>query len=203
MIIAGDLKLGSRIAEQDIAARFGLSKTPVREALLILKKEGLIEILPRKGSFVFALSVRDIHDLFDVRGVIELGAMRFAIQRNATTLLRDLGQNIERSEELLERDTSEYLKLDRQFHALFFRHAGNPHLNAFSDAIAAKMYAIRYRIAFGRGFKTGSIAAHREVFSHLQAGSIDAAAARLGQHIQAAIDPETIEQLVKEGSSSC
>lgn len=203
MIIVGEVKFGSKIVEQDIADQFGLSKTPVREAFLLLKKEGLVEISPRRGSFVFALSVQDIHDLFDVRSVIEPGAMRFAILRNSARLLRDLAQNIERSEALLEGDSSAYLKLDRQFHALFFQHAANPHLNAFSDAIAAKMHAIRHRIAFGQRFKTDSVAAHKTVLSHLQAGDLDAASVRLRQHIQAAIDPSTIEQLVREGSSSC
>jgi len=204
MIITGELKFGTQIVENDLAARFGLSKTPVREALLLLKKEGLVDIRPRVGTFVFAPSEADIHNLMDVRSILEPGAMRFAMDRNPARLLKDLGHNVEQSERVVARaDTPAYLKLDRQFHGLFFLHSGNPHLCAFSDTVSAQMHAIRHRIAFGRGFMTRSIAAHQTIFSQLRAGRVDEACTRLGQHIQWAIDPETILQLVNEGAGNC
>lgn len=204
MIITGELKFGTQIAENDLADRFGLSKTPVREAFLLLKKEGLVEIHPRKGTFVFTPSVEDIHDLIDIRRILEPGALRFAMERNPVRLLKDMAANLEQSENaVIKADTPAYLKLDRQFHALLFQHAHNPHLSAFSDTVSAQMHAIRYRIAFGKGFMTRSIEAHKTIFALLQANDLDAAFARLGQHIHAAIDPATIRQLVQEGSGSC
>ena len=204
MIITGELKFGTQIAEHDLAAQFGLSKTPVREALLLLKKEGLVEIRPRKGTFVFAPSFADIHNLMDVRRILEPGALRFAMERSPVRLLKDLALNLEQSERVvMNADTPAYLKLDRQFHALPFLHAGNPHLSAFSDTVSAKMHAIRYRIAFGKGFMTRSIEAHKTLFSLLQANDLDGACQRLDQHLHAAIDPETIQQLVNEGAGSC
>lgn len=204
MIITAELKFGSPIIEGDLADRFGLSKTPVREALLILKKEGLVEVRPRKGTFVFAPSERDIHDLMDARRVLEPGALRYAMERNPIRLLRDMEQNLELSEQAVaQADTLAYLKLDRQFHALLFRHADNPHLNTFSAMVSAQMQAIRYRLAFNQGFMTRSIDAHKIIFGHLQAGDLAAATDRLTQHVQSAIHRDTIRQLVEEGKGSC
>lgn len=204
MIITGELKFGTKIAENDFADLFGLSKTPIRESFLLLKKEGLVEIRPRKGTFVFAPSAEDIQHVMDVRRILEPGALRLAVERNPARLLKDLAVNLEQSESVvMKADTPAYLKLDRQFHALFFQHAENPHLSVFSDAISAIMQAIRYRIAFGKGFMARSIRTHKAIFSFLQANQLDAACQRLGQHTHGAIDPETVQQLVKEGAGSC
>jgi DNA-binding GntR family transcriptional regulator len=72
---------GQPLSEQELAKLLGVSRTPVREALFRLEREGLIRTVPHKGSFVATLTVQDIHDLFEVREALELYAVRRAVER--------------------------------------------------------------------------------------------------------------------------
>ncbi|HXF65715.1 MAG TPA: GntR family transcriptional regulator [Burkholderiales bacterium] len=69
-IVAGDYAPGQRILEQAVSAEFGVSRGPVREALRLLEKDGLVTILPRRGAQVTALSVEEVREIFDIRAVL-------------------------------------------------------------------------------------------------------------------------------------
>ena len=71
MIFDGDLEPGSRLTEEDLSRRFGVSRTPLREALKLLTSEGLITIEPNRGATVTALSIDEIAETFPVMGVLE------------------------------------------------------------------------------------------------------------------------------------
>src|SRR5436305_6753652 len=74
-IVFGEATPGDRLVEADLAARFGVSKTPVREALLTLEGEGLVTLRPHRGAEVSRLSVDEWHDLIFVRDALEVGAL--------------------------------------------------------------------------------------------------------------------------------
>jgi DNA-binding GntR family transcriptional regulator len=204
MITIGEFKFGAQLAESVLASRFGLSKTPVREALLLLKQEGLVEIHPRKGTFVFAPSAKELRSLLESRAILEPGALRLALERNRVRLLTELALNLESSDAVLKKtNTDKYLQLDRKFHTLFFQHAENPYLNKFNDTVAAKMHAVRYRLAFAKGFINRSITEHKHIFSLLENDGVDEACKALGEHINLCITEENIHQLVAEGVGTC
>lgn len=69
-IVAGDYPPGQRILEQAVSAEFGVSRGPVREALRLLEKDGLVTILPRRGAQVTALTVEEVREIFDIRAVL-------------------------------------------------------------------------------------------------------------------------------------
>ena len=86
-IIRGTLLPGERLQETAIAERFGVSRGPIREALRIVEKEGLIEMRPRYGSFVAKLSASEVRDIFEVRGILlSLAARRIAESKSAAIL---------------------------------------------------------------------------------------------------------------------
>ncbi|MDB5057498.1 MAG: transcriptional regulator, GntR family, partial [Chloroflexi bacterium] len=77
----GELAHGSHLKEPSLAQRFGVSRLPIREAIAQLDREGLVEILPRRGAFVIGITDQDVSDIYECRTMIELAAVR----RVATT----------------------------------------------------------------------------------------------------------------------
>src|SRR5581483_11326016 len=89
-IVSGEFELGQALSETAIAAVLGVSKTPVREALLRLKTEGLVDIQPQRGTFVFRISAVEVRKLSEFRQVLEVAALRLAMRRDAAALGRVL-----------------------------------------------------------------------------------------------------------------
>src|SRR5574342_233981 len=80
-LILNEYSPGQALSEQELANLVGVSRTPIREALFRLEKDGLIAIVPRRGPFVAALTIKDIHELFEVREALELYAVKRAVER--------------------------------------------------------------------------------------------------------------------------
>src|SRR5262245_15424093 len=89
-IIATELEPGQQISENELAARLGVSRTPVREALARLRDDRLVEIVPQLGTFVSRISVDGVDDAQFLREALECSAVRLAAQRCAATDLREL-----------------------------------------------------------------------------------------------------------------
>ncbi len=133
LILSGELKPGDRISELPMVERLGISRTPIRMALVRLEEEGILEAIPSGGFAVKAFSESDIHDAIEVRGTLEGLAARLAAERGirpeALAQLKDL---LIRLDELVARPTltvddfSEYVDLNGQFHALLVDAAGSP-----------------------------------------------------------------------------
>src|SRR5947207_4679399 len=87
LIVGGELKPGSRIAELSLVERLGASRTPIRMALVRLEEEGLLEALPNGGFAVRDFSEADIRDAIEVRGTLEGLAARLAAERGITSVL--------------------------------------------------------------------------------------------------------------------
>ena len=79
-ILKGELKPGERLMEIQLANRLGVSRTPVREAIRKLELEGLVLMIPRKGAVVAEITIKDLEDVLEVRGVLEILAVQNACQ---------------------------------------------------------------------------------------------------------------------------
>src|SRR4030067_3757970 len=77
-IVNGQLAAGTRGAEPDLAGKFGISRTPIREAFRQLESEGFITVVPRKGAIVASLSPKDVADYYDLKALLEAHAARMA-----------------------------------------------------------------------------------------------------------------------------
>ncbi len=89
-IVSGELKLGQPLSEASLSETFGVSKTPVREALFILKQEGLIDIIPQKGSFVFQPDEKSIVELCNFRSYLEPIAIEESMRNDSQAFLESL-----------------------------------------------------------------------------------------------------------------
>ena len=132
MILAGELTGGARIAELAIVERLGVSRTPIRAALMRLEQEGLLEALPNGGYAVRIFSERDVSESIELRGTIEGLSVRLAAERGAPqVLLGEARQCLELIDALLRRSTlddeafSRYVTLNERFHNLLSEMAGS------------------------------------------------------------------------------
>ncbi|MDM0113241.1 GntR family transcriptional regulator [Variovorax sp. J22R133] len=132
MILAGELAGGARIAEVAVSEMLGVSRTPVRSALMRLEQEGLLEALPNGGYAVRTFSERDVSDAIELRGTLEGLAARLAAERGAPpVVLREARACLARIDELLREPAlddaafSRYVAYNEQFHALLSELSGS------------------------------------------------------------------------------
>src|SRR5215212_1645308 len=94
LIVGGELAMGAQLSESTLAAQLGISKTPVREALLRLRVDGLIDIQPQRGTFVFRLTPRQVEEICVFREAVEVAAVKLAMQARRADLVKALQANV-------------------------------------------------------------------------------------------------------------
>jgi DNA-binding GntR family transcriptional regulator len=142
-IIAGELPPGAAINESALAARFGVSKTPVREALQRLELEGLTRVLPRVGYVVTPISVADVQSLFELRMMLEPPATELAANRVGPDLLAELDDLARVSFAGADRTNyPQFLAINTRFHLGVVRGSGNARLTDIMSRLLAEMERI-------------------------------------------------------------
>lgn len=130
-IIDGTIEPGVLLSELALAEEFGVSRTPVREALKQLQTEGLVEIRPRVGTFVTSPSRREIIELFEMKELLEGAAARLLAQRGRVTEVDLLEENLRHADAAVARgDRDRYAGLVQEFHDLLITGADNLKLEA-------------------------------------------------------------------------
>jgi DNA-binding GntR family transcriptional regulator len=129
LILSGELAPGSRIDQNELAQRFGISLVPIREALARLQSSGLVRMLPHRGVFVEALSIEELIDIYSVREVLEEEAARLACDHLTPVDLAELEALAACMEEsAASSDDDTFLEANRNFHFTIYRAANRPHL---------------------------------------------------------------------------
>lgn len=201
-ILTRKLRLGQRITDVDFAEAFQVSKTPVREAFLRLKSEGLLEIYPRSGTFVFKFSEDDIFALCQARIVIEQGALRGANYHNNVRLIGGLQKNIDNGHALIEQEhLSGYLDNDKDFHNTIFLLSNNPYLEKYNTMIFDKITVLRSYLPLTQDFISNSITAHNTILEYIISDDIEKACERIKFHIENAFNKHFLEYLDKVSAS--
>ncbi len=125
-IVDGRIAMGEQLSEVTIAVRLNVSRTPVREAFLALKAQGLVEIRPQRGTFVFRPTPTEVLAISDLRAVLEVGATRLAAERDLAGLVDALTGNLERMDALPVDRLAEGIDLDTSFHAILVDRSQQP-----------------------------------------------------------------------------
>jgi DNA-binding GntR family transcriptional regulator len=139
-IITCQLSPGQVIFEGELAEQFGVSKTPIREALTQLQQDGLIKFLPRKGHLVTTLTLRDIQEIFEVRLIMEREATVLAAERITVADLKELEQFLKITVDPNDQTTIyRYIQSNKDFHLAIARATRNRRLyehleRVFNDA---------------------------------------------------------------------
>lgn len=159
LILSGVIPPRAQLDEQALADRLRISRTPVREAISKLNKEGIVEYRPYKGNFVRSFTVDQVNDLFEVRKVLEGLAIRLAVAKLTDEHLATLRHVLHDIQVALEKgDIAQYSAADRQFHCAIARMSENESLVEMLDRLDMQIRIAR-RIA-NRDLETVERTAH-------------------------------------------
>jgi DNA-binding GntR family transcriptional regulator len=196
-IIAGRLAPRAMLSEQEIAAGFGVSRTPVREAMIKLAEEGLVEIFPQYGSFVAPIKLREVFDSQFAREALECAAVAKAVERLDKRQDRQLQAVIDRQRALQRPQEREaFFRADEDMHMLILKIAGHGTAWNFVESAKAQMDRVRH-LAISIARKQASILAeHEAVVDRLLARDRDGAVDAMRTHLRGIF--RTIEMLRNE-----
>jgi DNA-binding GntR family transcriptional regulator len=162
-IIRGELKPGARLQEVEVALSHNTSRTPVREAFQQLESEGFLTIRPRRGAYVAPLTVQDIQEFYEIKGVLEGYAARIAADRLTEAQIDRMQQLNDELARCFERaDVAAIVPVHNEFHDIFVSACGNGRLAALITSLVKQFQ--RFRIALSHTPAVAeSIAIHREI----------------------------------------
>jgi len=147
LIVGGELPMGAQLSEATLAAQLGISKTPVREALLRLRVDGLIDIQPQRGTFVFSLTPRQVEQICLFREVVEVSAVKLAMEGRRAEMVKGLQANVrEMALARKARNWKAIRQLDEAFHQTIVDHCDNAYVQQAHQLIASKISALRARL---------------------------------------------------------
>ena len=191
-ILTGRFKGGDQLLEDSLKIKFGISRTPLREAFRILEKQGLVEILPRRGTFVKRITKQDIEENFPVRAILEGLAARLAYES-----LRD--QDISEMEEIIEymkkaaqrKDFIDYAKNHIAFHEIFINASGNETLIAHLHNLRMHTLWHRYTHHYYKEDFRNSLKIHQRIIDLFKEKEVPAEKIEkvVRQHIEVALGP--------------
>jgi DNA-binding GntR family transcriptional regulator len=140
-IVEGLFKPGTHLVEQTLASQYGVSRGPVREAMAQLEQEGLVQILPRRGTVVTELSFTEAWEIYSLRGHLEGLAVRLAREHWSPELNHQLAVLLDRMERLGPSDWLPASLIDQEFHQLIVRASHNGTLIQTYQTMDAKVVA--------------------------------------------------------------
>ncbi len=146
-ILKGELKPGERLMELQLAAKLGVSRTPIREAIRMLEQEGLAVTIPRKGAEVAKMTEKDMQDVLQIREALDELAASVACERIKPEQLAELRQTMHAVEEAVETgEVKRIAEADVRFHDIIYQSTGNPRLENILNNLREQMY--RYRVEY-------------------------------------------------------
>ena len=199
-ILAGSLPPGARLRAEPLAERLRTSRTPVREALILLAREGLVDIEPRRGAIVRAFDAADLADLYDVRALIEPHAARRAATRIGPDELARLREVCAAAEARGADDDAaveDQVALNEEFHRIVVTAAGSPRLEAALRAVAGIPRPFRAAFWHDDGQREQSLFCHRQILHALERRRPRLAEAVMRMHIVGAI--EFLAEVIDDG----
>ncbi|MBE7383546.1 MAG: GntR family transcriptional regulator [Leptolyngbya sp. SIO1E4] len=189
-ILSGELAAGDRLVETHLAKQLGVSRTPVREAIRQLQREGLVAADPGGGIRVITVSTQDAVHLYNCRIALEKAAIQAACTHASDEMLQQLELTITQAERAVQRQTStlntfEMLNLDYQFHRHIAESAGNPWLTDLLDQVFDKMMLLRVQTTRSNPKVLEICTEHRKIYRAIESRSLPTAMATIEAHLEA------------------
>jgi DNA-binding GntR family transcriptional regulator len=173
---------GAFLTEAEACRATGLSRTPVREALLRLEADGLLRIVPKKGAFVPPITEMEVEAIMQARGLVEDFCLRRAV--HGGELLAPELDRLLASQEKQQNSPLEFIELDREFHRAIVRAAHNPILADFYESLRDRQTRMGLHALATSGRRTASVLIeHRAIAEGVRSGDADQAAASMALHL--------------------
>jgi DNA-binding GntR family transcriptional regulator len=182
-IVEGGLAFGEQLSEAALAVNLGISKTPVREALLRLRMDGLVDIQPQRGTFVFTLDADEVKELTAFREIIETEALGLAMRRDRAGLVDALRANLARMPKGKGFDPRRVHALDTEFHETIVGASGNRYLIEAYALAGRRIEALRYRLPVGDAQVEHCQQNHARIVARIADGDVRRAGSALREHV--------------------
>lgn len=175
-ILKGNLKPGEKVAEPELAERFGISRTPIREAFRQLESEGYLTVIPRKGAVVAALSERDVQEFYAIKSILEGYAASLAAMSLTEKELERLEAVNQKLRALAkEGDVRSFYRVHNEFHEIFLKAADNIKLYELIHQLGMKFNRLRMASLSVKGRMEISVEEHEKLLDAFRRKDGDAA----------------------------
>ncbi|WP_199430448.1 GntR family transcriptional regulator [Qaidamihabitans albus] len=183
-IVNGELVPGGLYSVHDLAARLGVSRTPVREALIQLSERGMVRFERNRGIRIMRTSLHDLEEVFAIRLLLEVPAAFRATGHGAPGWVRELGRHLEAMRRAAAKhDEARFMAADRRFHEAINEASGNLRLARYIDSLR-DMVLLRGTSTVDRSRGLADILAeHEEIFAFIEAGKAGDAAEAMRAHL--------------------
>lgn len=184
LIFDGTFVDGQRLDEVRLAEQFGVSRTPLREALQRLALSGMVEMIPRRGAFVQQPGPVELMEMFEVMAELEAACGRLAAMRITDTALKDLrAANAKCLAAVEARDADSYYTENERFHRIIYRQSGNGFLEQETSKLHKRLKPFRRKQLRFRGRMAQSMAEHEAIVAALEEGDAARAEDTLRKHV--------------------
>lgn len=183
-IINGDYPAGSALRQDALAEELGISRIPLREALMQLEAEGLVRIVPHKGAIVAELSSEEVEELFDLRALLEPALLRRSASRFLPSDYKSLRQLLVGFRKARkDGDLNRWGQLNTEFHLLLYRHSGRPRaLSIVANLLQDTDRHTRLQLSFV-GAMARAEEEHAQIVDLCEKNKVDEACTLLRDHI--------------------
>ncbi len=181
-IICGEYLPGQRLLLEEIAARFDISTTPVREALSDLESEGIVTIFPHRGAVVTQFSADDLQDIYDIRATLEEMATRLAVPNVSDATLKQMLAYIDQMDSHLG-ELVTLVKLNHSFHITLYNASGRRHLCELTNMLRYRTQHYLHAYISYLGGMPQAQADHRAILEACEQGNVDRAAMLIHSHV--------------------
>jgi len=167
----GELRPGAVINMEDTSRELGVSKTPLRDALLQLEAENFVSILPRRGVMVNVLTICDIKSYYEILGALESAALLSCFERikkSDIKKMKDLNERM--AQAISSTDFNSYYQSNLKFHDIFLNLCGNDLLKKMANNLKRKLYDFPRQQGFVKEWEEESIKEHRELVDFIEKG---------------------------------
>ena len=182
-IVAGELRPGQRVPQEEVADALGVSVAPVREALRVLEQEGQVTYFPRRGYFVTELRIADLEEIYDLRRLLEERAVRHALRTLDDARLATIDAAAVECERAAERgDVAAELAANRRFHLAILHADDQPHTLRMITLLWDSTEAYRAIYYNSPQERRHSIVAHERILAALRERDADRLVNELDDH---------------------
>lgn len=199
LIEHGELAPGERISERELCERFGVSRTPLREALKVLAAEGLIELLPNRGARVVRLTFKSVKDTYDLMAALEGLSGELACQHISTADIRSIRALHDAMLAHYEaRDLTRYFEVNRQIHERILAASGNPVLQEMYSNLSQRVKRVRYSKQMTDTFWKRAVEDHEQMIDALEKRDGQKLGQVLREHLCNKIEVATLAGVIEE-----
>jgi DNA-binding GntR family transcriptional regulator len=176
----GELLPGSEISMEETSRKLGVSRTPLRDALLQLEMEGFVSILPRRGVVVNHLSIRDIRNYYEIIGALESAALSKGFGKLKKSHIERMQKLNDEMEQAIKEDNFNlYYQKNLKFHQVFLQFGENENMLKIVNTLKKRLYDFPRQEGFVKRWEESSIQEHRELIGLIKEGKKEEAARHL------------------------